>query len=149
MAHNLTGTISDLWDSKDAGRVGLSYILAPFLGPTLGPLIGAYTITQHNNDWKYAIWVVLMILAPVGLAIIFMQETSKSRILYLRAKRRGTHLNTESTSVLRKKIGKAMLKPLHMCLFEVYLACITPTTRLICASHSPSSSVSIPPLVSL
>ncbi|MCJ1351239.1 MAG: hypothetical protein MMC33_001222 [Icmadophila ericetorum] len=112
------GTISDLWDPKDAGRVGLSYILAPFLGPTLGPLIGAYVIAEYGNDWKFAIWVVLIILAPVGLAIAFMQETSKSRILYLRAKRLGSHLNAESKSVVMKKIGKAMLKPLHMCLFE-------------------------------
>ena len=113
------GTISDLWDSKDAGRVGLSYILAPFLGPTLGPLIGAYVITQYGNDWKFAIWVDLMILAPVGLAIVFMQETSKSRILYLRGKRQGGLLSTDTKLVVMKKIGKAMLKPLHMCIFEV------------------------------
>ncbi|CAF9921494.1 MAG: hypothetical protein HETSPECPRED_004566 [Heterodermia speciosa] len=113
------GTISDLWDSKDAGRVGLSYILAPFLGPTLGPLIGAYVIGQYDNDWKYAIWVLLMILAPVGLAIILMQETSKSRILYLRARRRGSYLDPQSKRAVMQKLGKAMLKPLHMCLFEV------------------------------
>ena len=113
------GTISDLWDPKDAGRVGLSYILAPFLGPTLGPLIGAFVIAEYHNDWKYAIWVDIIILAPVGLAIVLMQETSKSRILYLRAKRRGSRLHEDSKSVVLKKLGKTMLKPLHMCIFEV------------------------------
>ena len=93
--------------------------MAPFLGPTLGPLIGAYVIAEYHNDWKYAIWVDIIILAPVGLAIVLMQETSKSRILYLRAKRRGSHLNEDSKSVVMKKLGKAMLKPLHMCIFEV------------------------------
>lgn len=115
----LLGTIADIWDPKDAGKVGVSYILAPFLGPTLGPLIGAYIVAQYDNDWKYSIWVVLMILAPVGIAILFMQETSKSRILYLRAKRRGTHIETDSTSVIMRRIGQGLLKPLHMCAIEV------------------------------
>ena len=119
MTYALLGTIADLWDPKDAGRVGLSYILAPFLGPTLGPLIGSYVVAEYGNEWKFAVWVDLMILAPVGFAIVFMQETSKSRILYLRAKRHGRNLSTDSNSVMMKKIGKAMLKPLHMCIFEV------------------------------
>ncbi|KAL8925718.1 MAG: hypothetical protein Q9172_002109 [Xanthocarpia lactea] len=105
-----------MWDPKDAGRVGLAYILAPFLGPTLGPLIGAYMVAQYDNDWKFAIWVNLMILAPVGLAIAMMQETSKSQIL---RKRSGGHqISAESNGAVLQKIGKAMLKPLHMSLFE-------------------------------
>lgn len=106
-----------MWDPKDAGRVGLAYILAPFLGPTLGPLIGAYIVAQYDNDWKFAVWVNLMILAPVGLAIAVMQETSKSQIL---RKRLGDHpISVGSNGAILQKIGKAMLKPLHMCLFEV------------------------------
>ena len=119
LTHLLLGTISDIWDPKDAGRVGLAYILAPFLGPTLGPLIGAYMLAEFDNNWKFAIWVNLMILAPVGLAILAMQETSKSQILHRRGKAVGGRNVEASTGVVLRKIGTAMLKPLYMCFFEV------------------------------
>jgi MFS family permease len=144
--YGLLGIVSDLWEPKYAGRVGLSYIIAPFLGPSLGPLTGAYVIAEYDNNWKYAICVIMMILAPVTPAIVYMQETSKRRILYLRAKRRGSDLNIECKSVVVKRIGKAMLKPLHMCLVEV-LSCHLLLTLLIFSSRSLSSSVSTLPLV--
>jgi MFS family permease len=101
----LLGIVSDLWELKYAGRVGLSYIIAPFLGPSLGPLIGAYVIAEYDNNWKYAIWVIMMILAPVAPAIVSLKETSKRRILYPRAKRRGSDLNVRNKSVVMKRIG--------------------------------------------
>lgn len=114
------GTVADLWDPQNAGRVALTYILAPFLGPSLGPLIGAYIIAQYDYDWKYSIWVILILCAPVGLAICFMQETSKKRILYLRAKKRGEQSIAEQSQAPKlTKVKEAMLRPLHMCLFEV------------------------------
>jgi MFS family permease len=116
----LLGTVSDLWELKYAGRVGLSYIIAPFLGPSLDPLIGAYVIAEYDNNLKYAIWVIMMILAPGAPAIVSLKETSKRRILYLQAKRRGSDLNVRNKSVVMKRIGNVMLKPLHMCLVEVY-----------------------------
>ncbi|KAH8427775.1 MFS transporter [Aspergillus melleus] len=113
------GTVADLWDPQNAGRVGLTYILAPFLGPSLGPLVGAYIIAQYDYDWKYSIWVILILCAPVGLAILFMKETSKSRILYLRAKKRGEQALAEQDQTPKmKKVKEAMLRPLHMCIFE-------------------------------
>lgn len=113
------GTLSDVWEMKDAGKVSVAYILAPFLGPTLGPLIGAYILHQYHNKWQWVVWVILCILAPVGIAIAFMKETSKDRILYLRAKKRGLIIHKESLSDTAKKIGKGLLRPLHMCVFEV------------------------------
>lgn len=46
-ADTLPGTISDLWEPRSAGRVGLTYILAPFLCPSLGPLWAH--ISSHNT----------------------------------------------------------------------------------------------------
>lgn len=113
------GTLSELWEPKDAGRVTVSYIIAPFLGPTLGPLIGAYTIHQYGNDWKWGIWVVLCILAPVGIALCFMKETSKKQILESRAGKNGGEGKVVKSEVTWKQVGAAMLRPLHMCLVEV------------------------------
>jgi MFS family permease len=128
------GTFSDIWDLANAGRFGVLYILAPFLGPTIGPLIGAYIIGQYNNDWKYAVWVVLFILAPISVSILFMKETSKKRILSLRAKRRGTMLSHVESSISWESIGKAMLRPLHMCFLEVRIYAFFKTTMLILGS---------------
>lgn len=113
------GSLSDIWDTRDAGRVGVPYILAPFLGPSLGPLIGAYVLRQYDNDWRWSIWVVLCILAPVILALPFMKETSKSRILYLKHRK---HRNTSvdmTTSSTFETLRKGLLRPLHMAVFEV------------------------------
>lgn len=113
------GSLSDIWDTRDAGRVGVPYILAPFLGPSLGPLIGAYVLDQYDNDWKWTIWVVLCILAPVALTLPLMKETSKNRILYLRHRKRG-HGSVDMTATSRiKTIQKGLLRPLHMAVFEV------------------------------
>ncbi|KAK5997933.1 Polyamine transporter 4 [Cladobotryum mycophilum] len=118
------GTLSDLWKPQQVGRVAIAYILAPFLGPSIGPLIGAYTLHEYHNHWKWAVWVVLCILAPVGISLPFMKETSKERILYARAKTRGHQFPEETFSVTLSKIGKGFLKPLHMCVAEPVAICI-------------------------
>ncbi|KAF4442552.1 mfs multidrug transporter [Fusarium austroafricanum] len=111
------GTMSDLWPRNQVSRVGVAYLLAPFLGPSMGPLIGAYSIEQYG-DWKWGVWVVLCILTPVAIAIFFSSESSKKQILLHRAKRQGNHPKTLPFTQELSKIGKAMLKPWHMCIFE-------------------------------
>jgi MFS family permease len=117
-----TGTIADLWDPRQAGLVGLSYILAPFLGPSLGPLVGAYIVDGNDHNWKFSIWIVCILCAPVAIAMVFMKETSKSRILLLRARSRGdAHAGKKSGRQMLSTVGTAMLRPLHMIVFEVCL----------------------------
>ncbi|KOS22078.1 Polyamine transporter 4 [Escovopsis weberi] len=118
------GTLSDMWTPRETGRVGIAYILAPFLGPSIGPLIGAYTLHEYHNEWKWAVWVVLCILAPVGVSLLFMEETSKDRILYLRAKKRGLNVRENVASETLKNIGKGLLRPLHMCTVELLSVCL-------------------------
>lgn len=115
------GTMADLWLPSQVSRVGVAYLLAPFLGPSMGPLIGSYAIEQYSGDWKWGIWVVLCILTPVAIAIFFSSETSKKQILAARAKRRGSYPQGQGFSQELRKIGRAMLKPWHMCIFEVSL----------------------------
>ncbi|KAG8156547.1 hypothetical protein KVR01_013651 [Diaporthe batatas] len=112
------GSLSDIWDTRNSGRVGVPYIMAPFLGPTMGPLIGAYILHQYDNDWRWTIWVLLCILAPVALALPLMQETSKSRILYLRHKRRGNDALGMTASSRTRTIQRGLLRPLHMAISE-------------------------------
>jgi len=116
------GSLSDIWDTKDAGRVGVPYILAPFLGPSLGPLIGAFVLHQYDNDWRWSIWVLLCILAPVALTLPLMKETSKRRILYLRHKKRGTGSVGLTASSQIKTLQRGLLRPFHMAVYEVWCA---------------------------
>ena len=119
------GTIADLWDrQRHGGRAALSYIMAPFLGPALGPLIGAYIISEYHNDWRYSMWVVMMIAAPIAIMACFMEETSKHRILYLRTKKAGIKIphQTGDTLLLFRKLKQAFIRPLHMMFFEPLVA---------------------------
>jgi MFS family permease len=95
--------------------------MAPFLGPALGPLIGAYMIAEYDNDWRYSMWVMMIVAAPITLAALFMKETSKMRILYLRQKKLGIKVPHQAgdTHLLLRKLRQAFLRPLHMMLIEV------------------------------
>jgi MFS family permease len=97
--------------------------MAPFLGPTLGPLIGAYIINQYHNNWRYSMWVIMMIAAPVAIMALFMSETSHSRILYLRSKKQGVKVprQTGDTRLLLRKLRTGFIRPLHMMTIEVCL----------------------------
>ncbi|KAK4158916.1 polyamine transporter 4 [Cladorrhinum sp. PSN259] len=120
-------TLSDVWDMQSAGRVGIFYILAPFLGPTLGPLIGAYVLSDNGGDWKWSVWIILCILAPLTPGFLMMRETSKQHILRKRAQKRGIDTDVagfekrESLGKELGRIGRAVLRPLHMCAIEPLL----------------------------
>jgi MFS family permease len=118
-----SGTVADLWDTRVQGPAAVFFILSPFLGPTLGPIIGAYIINEYHNDWRYSIWVVMIIAAPVAVAAAFMQETFKPRILYLRQNKPGveTPLKASDTKfrLVIRKLSEGLYRPLHMVSIEV------------------------------
>ncbi|TVY39814.1 Polyamine transporter [Lachnellula subtilissima] len=120
----LAGTIADMWNHHQRGRAALFFILSPFLGPSLGPLIGAYIIAEYNENWRFSLWVIMFIAAPILVASLFMQETYKPRILYLRHKARGEKIphKTGDTRLLLRKLRTAFLRPINMMLFEPLVA---------------------------
>ena len=83
------GTIADLWDMEKGG--GLATVLLTstfFFGPSLGPLIGGYTI-ETRGDWRWIMWVMILIAGPIWFLALISKETSKKIILMKRAKKRG------------------------------------------------------------
>lgn len=121
------GTILDLWKREYQGFAALAFIMAPFLGPCLGPLIGAYILKNRNYDWRWSMWIVLLIAAPVASASIFLQETSKSRILYKKA-RLTVERQAYQKGDLRlffRKLRQALFRPCHMMLFEPLVALLS------------------------
>ncbi|POS84109.1 hypothetical protein EPUL_005485 [Erysiphe pulchra] len=112
------GTILDLWKREYQGIAALAFIMAPFLGPCLGPLIGA-TLSRTETMIGDA--------APVAFASIFLHETSKSRILYKKAR-----LTVESKAhqkgdlrLFFRKLRQALFRPCHMMLFEPLVALLS------------------------
>ncbi|KAL6791122.1 major facilitator superfamily domain-containing protein [Trichoderma sp. SZMC 28013] len=76
------GTILDVWGigTKAGAMVSLLFICGPFFGPSLGPLVGAYIMDEYDGDWRWTQWVVALIGAPIWILILFMKETSDSRV---------------------------------------------------------------------
>jgi len=97
------------------------FTIALFFGPALGPLTGAYIINGHNNDWRFSMWVILMIAVPIAIAALFMQETSKKRLSYLREKKLGIKFPQQAgdSRLILQRLGQAFLRPLHMVFIEV------------------------------
>jgi MFS family permease len=76
------GSIADIWAlGKSGGTASLFFILGPFLGPTLGPLAGAYIMHDRNNDWRWTMWLLLIVGAPIWIGAIIMNETSHTILM--------------------------------------------------------------------
>ncbi|KAI1347664.1 MFS multidrug transporter-like protein [Xylaria sp. FL0043] len=83
------GTVADIWDMEHGGGLATVLITSTFfLGPSLGPLIGGYTL-ETRGDWRWLMWVMLLIAGPIGILALPSRETSKKIILAQRAKQRG------------------------------------------------------------
>lgn len=122
------GTILDIWHKEAQGKAAISFILAPFLGPCLGPLVGAYVISANNYDWRWSLWIVMIIATPVAIVSVFMHETSKSRIMYSRAKEtmegKIPHRKGDTRLYVRK-LRQALIRPFQMMLFEPLVALLS------------------------
>ncbi|KAB8239234.1 major facilitator superfamily domain-containing protein [Aspergillus alliaceus] len=114
------GTLVDIWAlGKHGGIAGLCFILGPFLGPTLGPIIGAYILGDHNNDWRWTQYIVLMIGAPIWLGTILMKETCKASLT--RTPGQKLTWNTFTTVLVQF----SLVRPLRMLFIEAIVLSLT------------------------
>ncbi|KAI9690933.1 MAG: hypothetical protein M1822_008553 [Bathelium mastoideum] len=118
------GTVADIWDMEHGGGLATVLIVSTFfLGPSLGPLIGGYTMQFHNN-WRWIMWVMILIAAPVGLAAIPARETYKKIILAKRAKARGEPAPPKPpvAATLKLLLVVTLVRPLKMLVVEPIVA---------------------------
>ena len=121
------GTIADVWDMQHGG--GLATVLITwtfFLGPSLGPLIGGFTMKTRNN-WKWLMWVTLLVTGPVFLTVLFSKETSKKQILRARARKRNLPEAPKPpmAASLKVLLVITLYRPIRMLLVEPIVASIT------------------------
>ena len=90
-----------------------------FLGPSMGPLVGGYTM-QSRDDWRWLMWVLLVVAGPIWLGVFFSQETSKKEILKRRAKARGLPgpPKPPPAAALKMLLVVTLLRPLKMLVTE-------------------------------
>ncbi|KAH8692076.1 putative MFS polyamine transporter [Talaromyces proteolyticus] len=75
------GTLIDVWGRGISGGLArLLFVCGPFFGPAMGPLVGAYVMHEHNGDWRWTQWTIVLIGAPIWILALFMKETSHFQI---------------------------------------------------------------------
>ncbi|KAG1459895.1 hypothetical protein G6F46_005739 [Rhizopus delemar] len=71
------GTIADIFESHERGRVFAYYTLGPLLGPAFGPIIGGYL--NQGLGWRSNFWFLAIFALCIWIAIFFLlPETSRS-----------------------------------------------------------------------
>lgn len=121
------GTVADVWDMEHGG--GLAAVLVTqvaFLGPSLGPLIGGFTM-QTRKNWRWLMWIMLILTGPIYVAVLCSKETSKKQILKRRAKERGLPAppKTPLTEALKILVTITLFRPIRMLFTEPIVASIT------------------------
>lgn len=103
------GTVADLWDLKTSGgTVSLFFILGPFLGPIFGPVAGSYILADHDQDWRWTQWLILMIGAPIMLCLALTKETSTHHLSH------SSRPSLHGASLIAGKIKMSILRSVRM-----------------------------------
>jgi len=121
------GTISDIWELQHGGGLAtVLFILAPFVGSSLAPLVGGYTM-EARDDWRWLMWVMLMVGGPVWIMAFFLGETSKKELLRRRALKRGVPgpPKPPAKAALKALFTVILFRPLRMLFMEPIVGSIT------------------------
>ncbi|CAO2647265.1 Nn.00g081870.m01.CDS01 [Neocucurbitaria sp. VM-36] len=137
------GTLADVWSlGKEGGIAGLFFILGPFLGPTFGPLAGAYILANHDNNWRWCQWLIVLTGTPIWIGVILMNETSHQQI-----KERLEHPAIASRKEVALKVvaslSRAAKRPIRMLFTETIVLSLSVYTAFAYAmifSYFASSS---------
>ncbi|KAL5358086.1 major facilitator superfamily domain-containing protein [Aspergillus floccosus] len=81
-----SGMMAELWNSVSrAVAIGFNATMMN-IGSTVGPIAGSFIVQRYG--WRWTGWATLIICGCVGFAALFsIRETSRKRILVLRARR--------------------------------------------------------------
>ena len=118
------GSVADLWDLQKGGGIAtVCFVLMPFLGSLLGPLIGGYAV-QNQRDWRWTMWVLIIMSGPAWLATLPMKETYAKVILKKRAIKRGLPMPPKppAREAIKMLMLVTLLRPLHMLFLEPIVA---------------------------
>ena len=120
-------TLTDIYaPCRRSYAIGL-WELSGWAAPTLGPLLGG--LAAQRGGWRWTVWELIAINCVMFLVLFcFLPETSSSNILYRRAKRLRSSVNTEpfqprSTKKLPRQrmaayVKHTLIRPFTLCFGE-------------------------------
>ena len=77
-------SIQDIYDMYSAPFGYVWWIMAMYCGPALGPLLAGYAVAEN---WRWALWEVVLMSIPVLALLPLLPETSPTKIILHRARR--------------------------------------------------------------
>jgi MFS transporter, DHA1 family, multidrug resistance protein len=114
-------SIEDMYDMYEAPYGYVWWVAAMYCGPALGPLLAGYAI---SSEWRWPMYEVVIMSAPVLVMLPLMPETWPAKILLRRAERLRKSTgndNYRAASELKtidfgKTLASAMIKPIEISL---------------------------------
>lgn len=135
----VSGTYFELYEPIPRGVALASSAVGINLGSTVAPIVGAYA-TYRGHRWQWGAWVTLLCDAVLlGLAAVFVRETSSRKILRLKARRLrfatqnwALHAESEETPVaLHDIVQRYLTKPVRIIVREPILLVLTAYLTLV------------------
>lgn len=82
---------------------------------------------QSKGDWRWTMWVLIIVGAPAWIACLFAPETSQKIILKRRALKRGMSPPPKPPlkDALKTLLTVTLFRPIHMLLFEPMISWIS------------------------
>ncbi|KAJ9137857.1 MFS general substrate transporter [Pleurostoma richardsiae] len=76
------GTLADLLNPQQRGKIFPFFALIAFLGPMIGPVVGGYIAQNGSISWRWTEWITLIVTGAIlVIVVLFLPETSGSIIL--------------------------------------------------------------------
>ncbi|OJJ32668.1 hypothetical protein ASPWEDRAFT_60982 [Aspergillus wentii DTO 134E9] len=114
------GSVEDLFRSKERIWVVFIWMIASNIGLIIGPIMSSYIIA--SLDWRWVLYIYAIIIAFVGLFMVFIRESRPSVILTRQVNhvRKETGIDTlralnhDHTPDLRTYCRVSLLRPLQL-----------------------------------
>lgn len=122
------GLFVDLFDPIGRAIGYMAFATAAFIGGSLGPPVGALVVL-HGFDWRWTMWMSIIIALPLTASMIALPETLEAVILQKKAKRFRIKTGDWTIRCRRDEIPVRLqdylLKPWSMLIREPVLMVIT------------------------
>lgn len=92
------GVISDCWPMAHRGIAMALAVSLVFSGPTFGPVFGGFIMGSSTLDWRWNMWVVVIVGLSASLLCAFVFPETYPPVI-LRKKARGLRRNTGNPDI--------------------------------------------------
>jgi MFS family permease len=128
------GTLGDIFDHHQRGKLFPFFACIAFLGPMLSPAVGAY-IGHSGMDWRWAEWITFIISCGIlALMVLFLPETDAKEILRWKTqalRSKGANVQAPPKIPIQKKLATALTRPFIILFTQPIIALFTGYLTLV------------------